>query len=49
MHIAMDYMMSLASVANLLGVIGALFHVASMTMRTVIPLRIVGIVSAPPS
>ena len=41
-----DYMISFASVANVLGVIGAIFYVVSMSMKTVIPLRITGIVSA---
>ncbi len=41
-----DYLMSFASLPNVLGVIGAIFHVASMAMKTVIPLRITGILSA---
>jgi CRP-like cAMP-binding protein len=41
-----DYLMSLASLANALGIIGAIFYVASMSMKTVIPLRITGIISA---
>jgi CRP-like cAMP-binding protein len=41
-----DYLVSFLSIANVLGVIGAIFHVASMSMKTVIPLRITGIVSA---
>ncbi len=41
-----DYLMSFASAPNVLGVIGAIFHVASMSMKTVIPLRITGILSA---
>jgi CRP-like cAMP-binding protein len=40
-----DYLMSFASAANILGIIGAIFYVASMSMKTVIPLRITGIVS----
>jgi CRP-like cAMP-binding protein len=39
------YLMSFASLANVLGIIGAIFYVASMSMKTVIPLRITGIVS----
>jgi CRP-like cAMP-binding protein len=35
----------LASLANVLAMIGAVFYVASMSMKTVIPLRITGIVS----
>ena len=42
----LDDWMSLASMANVLGVIGALFYVASMSMKTVIPLRITSIISA---
>jgi CRP-like cAMP-binding protein len=41
-----DYLMSLASIANALGIIGAIFYVISMSMKTVIPLRITGIISA---
>ena len=41
-----DYVMNLASLPNALGLIGATFHVISMSMRTVIPLRITGITSA---
>jgi len=41
-----DYVMNLASLPNALGLIGASFHVISMSMRTVIPLRIAGIASA---
>jgi CRP-like cAMP-binding protein len=40
-----DYLMAFASPANLLGLTGAIFYVASMSMKTVIPLRITGIVS----
>jgi CRP-like cAMP-binding protein len=41
-----EYLMSLASIANALGIIGAIFYVISMSMKTVIPLRITGIISA---
>ena len=41
-----ENMMGIATWANVLGVIGAIFYVASMAMKTVIPLRITGIVSA---
>jgi hypothetical protein len=44
--ITSDYFMSFATMANVMGLIGALFYVASMSMKTVIPLRITGIVSA---
>jgi CRP-like cAMP-binding protein len=40
-----DYLMSFASPANIFGVIGAIFYMVSMSMKTVIPLRITGIVS----
>jgi hypothetical protein len=41
-----DFMMSFITVANVTGVIGAVFYIASISMRTVIPLRIAGIASA---
>jgi CRP-like cAMP-binding protein len=41
-----DYLMSLATLGNVLGATGAIFYVASMSMKTVIPLRITGIISA---
>ena len=41
-----DLMASLTSLPTLLGLFGAGFHVASMSMRTVIPLRVTGITSA---
>jgi CRP-like cAMP-binding protein len=43
---AVDHLQSLASLPTALGVIGAVFHVVSMAMRTVIPLRITGIASS---
>ena len=43
---SVDYVMSFATLANVLGATGAIFYVASMSMKTVIPLRITGIVSA---
>ena len=44
--LAADYMHRIATIANVLGVVGALCHVASMSMKTVIPLRITSIASA---
>jgi hypothetical protein len=41
-----DYLMSLATLPNVLSAIGVIFYVASMSMKTVIPLRITGLVSA---
>jgi len=41
-----DYLMSFVSLPNVLGATGALFYVISMSMKTVIPLRITSIVSA---
>jgi CRP-like cAMP-binding protein len=41
-----DYIVSLATVAGAMGVIGAIFHVVSMAMKTAIPLRIAAIISA---
>jgi CRP-like cAMP-binding protein len=43
---ATDLVTSLASLPTVLGLIGAAFHLASMSMRTVIPLRTTGIASA---
>ncbi len=40
-----DFIRSKMDLANLLGLIGAIFYVASMTLRTMIPLRIAAIVS----
>ena len=45
-ELVMGYLTSLATWANVLGAIGLIVHVASMTMKTVIPLRITAIVSA---
>jgi CRP-like cAMP-binding protein len=39
------YLMSFATLANVLGIIGAIFYVVSMSMKTAIPLRTLGIVS----
>jgi hypothetical protein len=41
-----DYLMSFVSLPNVLGATGALFYIISMSMKTVIPLRITSIVSA---
>ena len=41
-----DYLMSFITLPNVLGATGALFYVISMSMKTVIPLRITSIVSA---
>ena len=40
-----DYLLSFVSLANVLGATGAVFYVVSMSMRTVIPLRITSLVS----
>ena len=40
-----DFIRSKMDLANLLGLIGAIFYVASMTLRTMIPLRIAAIIS----
>lgn len=40
-----DFIVSKMDLANLLGLIGAVFYVASMTLRTMIPLRIAAIIS----
>jgi hypothetical protein len=41
-----DYILSLATTANVMGITGAFFHIVSMSMRFVVPLRITGIASA---
>ena len=46
MDFAADYVMSIATIANVLGVTGAICHVVSMSTRTAIPLRITSIASA---
>ena len=40
-----EFLMSLFTVSNVTGVIGAIFYIASVSMKTVIPLRIAGIAS----
>jgi hypothetical protein len=40
-----DNLMTFVTVANALGVVGALFYVASVSMKTVVPLRIAAIAS----
>ncbi len=41
-----DYLLSFVTLSNVLGATGALFYVVSMSMKTVIPLRITSLVSA---
>src|SRR5260370_30658902 len=41
-----SFLMSFVTMTNVLGVIGGLCYVASISMKTVIPLRIAGIASA---
>ena len=38
--------MSFVTLANIMGLIGGILYVASISMKTVIPLRIAGIASA---
>jgi CRP-like cAMP-binding protein len=45
-YFSVDFLLSFVTLANVLGVIGGLCTVASMSMKTVIPLRIAGIASA---
>jgi hypothetical protein len=40
------FLMSFVTMANVMGAIGGLFYIASISMKTVIPLRIAGIASA---
>ncbi len=41
-----EHLMSFVSLSNVLGATGAIFYVASMAMKTVIPLRVTSIISA---
>jgi len=41
-----DFLMRLITLANVMGIIGGILYIASMSMKTVIPLRIAGIASA---
>jgi hypothetical protein len=45
-YFSLPFLLSFLSVANILAAIGGLLYVASISMRTVIPLRIAGIASA---
>ena len=44
--LSLDYVLSFVTLPNVLGATGALFYVISMSMKTVIPLRITSLVSA---
>jgi hypothetical protein len=41
-----ENLMTFATVANAMGIVGGMFYVAAMSMKTVIPLRMAGIASA---
>src|SRR3979411_2450857 len=41
-----SFLMSFVTMANVLGALGGICYIASISMRTVIPLRIAGIASA---
>src|SRR6266446_6753565 len=43
---SMNFLMSFVTMANIMGLIGGILYVTSISMKTVIPLRIVGIASA---
>ena len=45
-YFSVPFLMSFVTLANVLGVIGGICTVASMSMKTVVPLRIAGIASA---
>jgi hypothetical protein len=45
-YFSLDFLMSFVTLANVLGIIGGLCTVASMSMKTVIPLRMAAIASA---
>ena len=44
--LSLDYVLSFVTLPNVLGATGALFYVISMSMKTVIPLRVTSLVSA---
>jgi len=44
--LSLDYLLSFVTLPNVLGATGALFYVISMSMKTVIPLRVTSLVSA---
>ena len=45
-YFSMNFLMSFVTLANFMGLIGGILYVASISMKTVIPLRIAGIASA---
>ena len=45
MYFTANYLMSFITMANVMGLIGGMLYIASISMKTVIPLRIVGIAS----
>src|SRR3984893_10568683 len=45
-YLSTSFLMSFVTMGNVLGAFGGLFYVASISMKTVIPLRIAGIASA---
>src|SRR5438132_13197504 len=45
-YLSVPFLMSFATMANVLGALGGICYIASISMRTIIPLRIAGIASA---
>src|SRR5438105_12856141 len=45
-YLSVPFLMSFATMANVLGALGGICYLASISMRTIIPLRIAGIASA---
>jgi CRP-like cAMP-binding protein len=45
-YLSVSFLMSFVTMANVLGALGGICYIASISMRTVIPLRIAGIASA---
>ena len=44
-YLSVSFLMSFATMANVLGALGGICYIASISMRTIIPLRIAGIAS----
>lgn len=44
-HRVMDVVIANINIANVLALVGAIFYVATLMMRTIVPLRVIGIIS----
>ena len=45
LHRVMDVVIANINIANVLALVGAVFYVATLMMRTIVPLRVIGIIS----